>query len=123
VLTGSIESVRNQLRGAESDRDVNSAWLALDRFIRDLEKTRQAADRFSIALTTICESTNARLAFVYIDGAARAPEMAGGIAPSSQWCRDVTRGLAAQFPRGGSGGQARVAGILNPRRTRSRTPR
>ena len=101
MLKGPVAPRPNHHQKTECDLDASSPWLALDRFIRELERSRQVPDRFSIALTTICESTNARLAFLYIDGAGRPPEMSGEVAPSPQWCREVTRGLAAQLPRGG----------------------
>jgi HD-GYP domain-containing protein (c-di-GMP phosphodiesterase class II) len=109
VLKGPIAPCATHHHETECDRDVSSPWLALDRFIRELERSRLVPDRFSIALATICDSTNACLAFVYIDGSGRLPEMAGEVAPSPQWCGELTRGLAAQLPRGGlwqAGGNA-----------------
>ncbi len=103
MLNGPIPPRPNHRYETECDRDESSPWLALDRFIRELETSRQVPDQFSIALATICESTNARLAFIHIDGSGRLPEMAGEVAASPQWCGELTRGLAAQLPRGGSG--------------------
>ena len=48
----------------DSSLDLNSPWLALDRFIRALEDGQPAPHRLSAALSTICDSTNAQLAFV-----------------------------------------------------------
>ena len=123
VLEVPIASRPIQHRETDRDREVSSPWLALDRFIRELEKSQHAADRFSIALATICESTNARLAFVYIDGTGRPPEMAGELTPSPQWCGELTQGSRAA-PSGG----ALVLRIPTERastcrRARSRTPR
>jgi HD domain len=101
VLKGPIAPRPIHHHETERDHDAASPWLALDRFIRELERSRQDPDPFSIALATICESTRARLAFVYIDGSSRLPEMAGDLAPSPQWCGELTRRLAAQLPRGG----------------------
>ena len=83
MLKGPIAPRPNHPHEAECDRDAGLPWLALDRFIRELERNCQVPDRFSIALAAICESTNAPVAFVYIDGAGRPPEMAGEVAPSA----------------------------------------
>ena len=101
MLKGHIAPRPNHHHETERGHDAASPWVALDRFIRELERSRQVPDRFSIALATICESTNACMAFIYIDGVNRQPEMAGDVAPSPQWCGELTRGLAAQLPRGG----------------------
>lgn len=58
-------------------RGPNSPRIALDRFIRALECGQQVSDRFSEALATICDSTNAQLAFVYTDSPGRVTEMVG----------------------------------------------
>ncbi len=33
------------------ERDANAPWIALDRFIRELERGRQVVDRFGTALS------------------------------------------------------------------------
>jgi HD-GYP domain-containing protein (c-di-GMP phosphodiesterase class II) len=76
-------------------------WIVLDRFIRVLQSGQHVPDRFSAALATICDSTNAQLAFVSNDPTGRVTEMAGTLTPSSQWCRNVARGLVARISRGG----------------------
>jgi HD-GYP domain-containing protein (c-di-GMP phosphodiesterase class II) len=86
---------------AQSDRDVNAPWIVLDRFIRELEVNRQVPDRFASALATICDSTNARFAYVYTEAVGRATESYGSNSQSSQWCRQVTKGLVDECPRGG----------------------
>ena len=50
---------------------------------------------------TICDSTSAGLAFIYSDRSGRVAELVGAATPSLEWCRDLTHGLAGQFPRGG----------------------
>ncbi len=87
--------------GADSSLDLGSPWLALERFIRALENSQRASHRFSAALATICESTNAQLAFVHADPTGRVSEIAGADAPSPQWCRSLTRELVVHYPRGG----------------------
>jgi HD-GYP domain-containing protein (c-di-GMP phosphodiesterase class II) len=101
MLKTTIRARPNEKPGAESDHDVNSPWVALDRFIREMESSRHAPDRSSTALATICDSTNAGLAFIYTDGVGRATEMFGAATPSPRWCRELTHGLVDRFPRGG----------------------
>jgi HD-GYP domain-containing protein (c-di-GMP phosphodiesterase class II) len=84
-----------------NDAAITSAWIALDRYIRELESGRQLLDRYSSALTTIRDSTNAQLAFIQTDGVSRAPEMVGEPTPSPRWCRELCHALAASLPRGG----------------------
>jgi HD-GYP domain-containing protein (c-di-GMP phosphodiesterase class II) len=88
-------------QAAATNRDVNAPWIALDGFIRDLEKTQQPPDRFTTALATICDSTHARLAFIHSGAVARPTEVVGVEAPSPQWCRTLTQELLARWPRGG----------------------
>ncbi len=76
-------------------------WAALDRFMSELERGPQVHDRFFAALETICDSTNAELAYVYSDRAGRVTEVVGAPTPSPEWCRDLTHSLLAQIPRGG----------------------
>ena len=83
------------------ERDANTPWIALDRFIRELERGRQVVDRFGTALLTICDSTTARIAFVYNESAGRATEMVGAPSVSPHWCRELTHALAERLPRGG----------------------
>jgi len=66
-----------------------------------MESSRHVPDRSSTALATICDSTSARLTFIYTDGVGRATEMVGAATPSPQWCRKLTHGLVDKFPRGG----------------------
>jgi HD-GYP domain-containing protein (c-di-GMP phosphodiesterase class II) len=84
-----------------SSLGLDSPWLALDRFIRVLEGGQQADHRYAPALATICDSTNAGLAFIDSEPAGRVSEMVGAVSPSSPWCRSLTRELAARWPRGG----------------------
>ena len=86
---------------ADSSLDMSSPWLALDRFIRALEDGRRTSHRFAAALETICDSTNAQLAFVHSESTGRASDMVGEHAASPQWCASLTRKLADRFPRGG----------------------
>jgi HD-GYP domain-containing protein (c-di-GMP phosphodiesterase class II) len=92
---------QNGRQGTARDRDASAPWIALDRYIRDLERSRSGSDRFSSALSTICDSTNARLAFIYSDGVVGAHENGGAIAAAPQWCRDLTHRLVALLPHGG----------------------
>jgi HD-GYP domain-containing protein (c-di-GMP phosphodiesterase class II) len=101
MLTTTIRPRLNEKQGAESDHVENSPWVALDRFIREMESSRHGPDRSSTALATICESTSARLAFIYTEGVHHATEMVGAPTPSPQWCRELTHGLVDKFPRGG----------------------
>jgi HD-GYP domain-containing protein (c-di-GMP phosphodiesterase class II) len=87
-------------QGGGSSLDLISPWVALDRFIRELEYGQQVSP-FSAGLMAICESTNARLAFIYADSVGRATAMIGAESPSPQWCRDLTHRLTAAFPKGG----------------------
>ena len=77
MLTTTIRARLNEKQGAENDHVENSPWVALDRFIREMESSRHGPDRSSTALATICESTNARLAFIYTEGIHLATEMVG----------------------------------------------
>ena len=98
----------------EIDRDVISPWLALDRFIRELERSRQVPDRFSMALATIHESTSARLG-VCLHRRLR-PSCRKWLVRRRHrrgWCAELTRGLAAQLPRGGSGPRAAMEQSLD----------
>jgi HD-GYP domain-containing protein (c-di-GMP phosphodiesterase class II) len=101
MLTTKPVGCERDAPGADSSPDLCSPWLALDRFIRALENGQRASGRFSAALATICDSTNAQLAFVQADATGRVTEMVGAEAPSPQWCRSLTRELVAHFPRGG----------------------
>ncbi len=101
MLTAAIKGRPDDQLGAERELGIKSAWAALDRFIHELEKSRQVPDQFATALATIRDSTSARLAFIYTNGAGRATEMVGAAKPSPQWCRALTRALSARFPRGG----------------------
>ncbi len=101
VLTTNHAEYRNDRAGAGCALEPDTPWIALDRFIRVLESGLQVSDRFSAALTTICDSTNALFAFVYSEPIGRVTEMAGTATPSSQWCRNLTRGLMSRSPRGG----------------------
>ena len=101
MLTANPAGCLDDRPGAESSLDLRSPWLALDRFIRALESSHQASHRFSAALTTICDSVNAQLAFVYAEPSGRVTEMVGAESPSRRWCRSLTRVLVAHFPRGG----------------------
>jgi HD-GYP domain-containing protein (c-di-GMP phosphodiesterase class II) len=87
--------------GADSTPDLSTPWLALDRFIRALEDGPRTSHRFAAALATICESTNAQLAFVHAESNGRLSKVVGEGAPTTQWCGTLTRNLAARFPRGG----------------------
>jgi HD-GYP domain-containing protein (c-di-GMP phosphodiesterase class II) len=78
-----------------------SPWVALDRFIRDMENGLPENDRFSAALSTIRESTRASVAFIYHWEAGRPIEMVGGDRLTPHWCRELTRGLSARYPQGG----------------------
>ena len=100
MLKGAACEGLNIHQGPDADQPV-SPWVALDRFIRELERPRQVADRFSAALSTICDSTNANLAFVQTEGAVRPAEITGTATPPAHWCRALTRALAARYPRGG----------------------
>lgn len=86
---------------SESATDVELAWVALDRFIHELENGRQVPDQFQPALAAICEATGAQLAFVFSNLAGRVFESAGQHIPSSLWSRDVTHQLVNGLPRGG----------------------
>jgi HD-GYP domain-containing protein (c-di-GMP phosphodiesterase class II) len=86
---------------ADSSLDLSSPWLALDRFIGALEDGRPASHRFAAALATICDSTNAQIAFVQSESTGRVSEMVSDRALSAQWCGRLTRQLAACYPRGG----------------------
>ncbi len=101
MLTTDDAEYLNDRTGAGCALAGETPWIALDRFIRVLQNGQHVSDRFSAALTTICESTNAQLTLVYNDPTGRVTEMAGAATPSSQWCRNLTRGLVAHFPRGG----------------------
>ena len=96
-----VRPLPNAKQRPEHDHDPSSPWVALDRFIREMESNRHVPDRFSTALATVCDSTNAQLAFVYTEGAGGAIEMAGAETPSPRWCRDLTHGLLAKHPCGG----------------------
>jgi HD-GYP domain-containing protein (c-di-GMP phosphodiesterase class II) len=85
----------------EGERTAHGPWIVVDRFIRELESNRQDPDRFVTALTTICESTKAQLAFIYTEGVGRVTETEGSPIPSARWCREVTHGLIKACPRGG----------------------
>jgi HD-GYP domain-containing protein (c-di-GMP phosphodiesterase class II) len=99
-MSASTERPEKQ-SGLVVDHELRSPWAALDRFIRELEKVRQVPDRYSTALATIHDSTNARLAFIYTDGVGRATEIVGAVPRSAEWCRAVTHALTVQLPRGG----------------------
>ncbi len=86
---------------AKSSLNLSSPWLALDRFIRALENGQRASHRFAAALLSICDSTNAQLAYVYADAAGRVSETVGAAALSPQWCVSFARKLVAHLPRGG----------------------
>jgi HD-GYP domain-containing protein (c-di-GMP phosphodiesterase class II) len=86
---------------ATAGDEVDSPWVALDRFVREMENDRHGAERSSTALVTICDSTHARLAFIHSDSAGRPTEMVGAAAPSPRWCRELAHGLTSKFPRGG----------------------
>ncbi len=101
MLEAMIRASTNSGASSHDSQDGNSPWLALDRLIDELENGKQVADRFSAALATICESTSARLAFIYAESAGRVTEMIGEETPPAQWCRDLTRHLAARLPLGG----------------------
>jgi HD-GYP domain-containing protein (c-di-GMP phosphodiesterase class II) len=101
VLETAITRHLSEQLGADGGLEMKSPWAAIDRFIRELERSRQVPDRFSAALATVRDSTNARLAFIYSDCVGRATELVSAATPSPEWCRDLTHGLAAQFPRGG----------------------
>jgi len=101
VLELDITRHLSEQLGTDSGPDMKSPWAALDRFVSELERSRQGSGRFTAALTTICDSTNARLAFIYSDRVGRATEMVSPEPPSPEWCRELTHGLVAQFPRGG----------------------
>lgn len=89
---------RSWSRGAG---DLDSPWVALDRFIRTLESGQHAADHFSASLATICDATTAHVAFIQSDTDGRTTELAGAPSPSASWCREVTRRLSARLPAGG----------------------
>jgi HD-GYP domain-containing protein (c-di-GMP phosphodiesterase class II) len=101
MLTANPPGCLDDRPRSDSSLDLSSPWLALDRFIRALENGQRDTHRFSAALATICDSTNAQLTFVHADPTGRVTEMAGAEAPSPQWCRSLTRELVAHFPRGG----------------------
>ncbi len=101
MLKAEISAPPNQPREGATDDDVISPWLAVDRFIREMESRGHLSDGPSSALTTICESTHARVAFIYNDGVGRATEKVGSTRVSSRWCRELTHWLVARFPRGG----------------------
>lgn len=101
MLTQDIVGRTDARLDADSSTDPDSAWLALDRFIRALEGGQAGSHRMSAALATICESTNTQLAFVHAEPIGRVVEMIGAPIPSPQWCRGLTGGLAARLPRGG----------------------
>jgi HD-GYP domain-containing protein (c-di-GMP phosphodiesterase class II) len=89
------------LPDVDSSLGPNSAWLALDRFIRALEDGQPAPHRLTAALSTIRDSTNAQLTFVSADATGQVAEMVGAPVPSPQWCRSLIGALAARLPRGG----------------------
>ncbi len=66
-----------------------------------LEHGHQASDRFSGALATICELTNAQIAFVYREPDGAVIDLVGVVTPTARWCRDLTEWLKARSPRGG----------------------
>ncbi len=101
MLTAKSGGCLHDSPGADSSLDLSSPWLALEQFIRALENGQGASQRFSAALGTICDSTNAQLAFVQADPTGRVAEVVGSESPSPQWCRSLTRELVAQYPRGG----------------------
>jgi HD-GYP domain-containing protein (c-di-GMP phosphodiesterase class II) len=86
---------------ADSEVGTISPWNALDRFIKDMEKAQVDADPFATALSTICESTNARLAFISSESGSRTVSLSGPQHVSSKWCRDFAEGLATRSTRGG----------------------
>jgi len=100
LTSSSVRRLRDEPR-ADTPLNLNSPWLALDRFIRALENGQRASQRFAAVLATICDSTNAQLAFVYAHGTGRVSEMAGAEAPSPQWCRSLAHALVAHCPRSG----------------------
>lgn len=87
--------------GADGAHDLDSPWIAIDRFVRTLERGHQACDRFSGALATICELTNAQLAFVYSEPDGAVTDRVGVVTPTARWCRDLTGWLITRFPGGG----------------------
>jgi HD-GYP domain-containing protein (c-di-GMP phosphodiesterase class II) len=101
MLTSNSIGRRQDRACADSSVDLPSPWLALDRFIRALENTQRVPQRYAAALATICDSTNAQVAFVHSDTAGRVAESSGAFAPSPQWCRRLTHALLARYPRGG----------------------
>ncbi|MGP0062491.1 MAG: HD domain-containing phosphohydrolase [Isosphaeraceae bacterium] len=101
MLEATTSARASARESSHTSLDWNSPWVALDRLICELESGQQAADRFSAALATICESTNARLAFIYADSVGRMTEVVGEENPPAQWYRDLTRAVVARLPRGG----------------------
>jgi HD domain len=81
--------------------DLESPWVALDRFIRTLESGPQVSDQFSASLATICDSTTAQIAFIHSDTDGRSCETAGVPTPSPSWCGELARRLSARLPGGG----------------------
>ncbi len=100
LTSNSVASLRKRPH-AQASLKLSSPWLALDRFIRALENSQQTSHRFSAALVSICDSTNAQLAFVYADAAGRVNETVGAAVPSPQWCVSFARKLVAHLPQGG----------------------
>lgn len=101
MLTTEYLEVLKDRPGPACALEPESPWTALDRFLRVLQSNPHASESFSAAVATICDSTNAELAFVYHDSTGRVSAMAGSVTPSLPWCRILTQGLAARFPRGG----------------------
>jgi len=101
MLTAAIAERRNDRPGTTSALDANSPWIALDRFIRELENGQQVSDRFPAALDDHLRLNDcpARLHQYRLgqpkDRNGRCRDSVVAVVPG------LTRGLAARFPRGG----------------------
>jgi HD-GYP domain-containing protein (c-di-GMP phosphodiesterase class II) len=78
-----------------------SAWDALEHFIKALQEGRQIPDQYRLALTAVCEATDAQLAFLYSDQIGRVVEVVGDQSPPAHWCGEFCQKLAAENPHGG----------------------
>jgi len=93
---------RSTSQGVTEAPPVDEApWDALDRFINELQNGKMIPDQYRTALGAVCEATGARVTFLCSEQTDVVLEMAGEHPLAPYECRDVTRWLAAELPRGG----------------------
>jgi HD-GYP domain-containing protein (c-di-GMP phosphodiesterase class II) len=91
----------NQADAASSPQGVETAWDALERFIRVLRDGRHVPEQYRNALSAIREATEAEIVFLCNDQTGDVLEAVGDHVPSPQWYHQFTRRVVDEFPRGG----------------------